>query len=198
MAVLRFLAICASVMTFSAASAATIDWNGAGTEIVGVSGVEYLGARYDVTFSDVSCVTAYAGCDELADFPISAADNFGFVLAVSAALYPLGSQQDIDPTLINGCSFERICAVFFAHGFHYSGNIAGVRLRNDSGPGAVSISGLNNPATLAFLDSDGWTNWTTATVTLSAVSLPASLSFALLAIGSLGLMSNRRRRNIAA
>ena len=81
-------------------------------QLTGAQGVDVNGILYDVTFDGGNCVSAFGGCDEVADFTFN---NPADALAAAQALLDqvfintIEGAFDDDATLTAGCTLDELC-----------------------------------------------------------------------------------------
>lgn len=158
--------------------------------LTGATGVNVLGARFDVEFYDGTCISAYAGCDSDADFKFQSADE---AIAASQAIvdqiFNGGHIYDVFPNLILGCesSTDWACAVFTP--YQYGRDILAYNARNFPGAG---LNDLNEGGGFGrFVDFSDHPYFVLALWTVHTVPEPGTL--ALFGIGLTGVAVGLRK-----
>jgi hypothetical protein len=187
------------LLAFSQASnSATLDFTGAG--LMGASGVNVNGSIYNVQFLPGSCVSTYAGCDDIFDFTFhSGADADAASQALLDQVINAYITVDRNPGVMNGVGSSVSGEIYTPWGRDESqGIVTYDYVRNhiqdpfDTNfcgigecilPNPNSFFGPNTPQT--------WAKWTE----VSPVPVPAAIW--LFGTGILGLIGFSKRRKSA-
>ncbi len=200
----RLLAAAAACLLSTAAQAA-VTLNVQGGILMGASGVEIAGQRYDVAFVDQSCTTAFARC-------ASASFAFRSEAAARVAGQALLDQvfvgaYDTAPNLTNGCtSSDGVCGTYIPFGIPadidpgmIDDEVYVVTVENSNMAG----TGVIQRTTLWFDDDlSGRTTQTYARFALSAdapvspVPEPATWALMLTGFALTGAAMRRRRASV--
>jgi len=167
------------------ANAVTLDVVGEASNgvLIGVSGFQFEGQTYDITFQDGTCVDLFSGCDSESDFPFpSESEALDFSLQLSSLLNVnlgtnFGRVMGCDPS---NCSIAVPTTLFAAPGATPIVGAVGPIVSNGFIPPVFSSGfGLDETLFTTFLSDP----FTYARVT--AVPLPATVWLFLSGVGAL-------------
>ena len=186
-----FGALTFALLTVIRADAATL--NVVGGELLGASGVNVGGVLYDVEFVEGSCISLFAGCDEVTDL------DFDSATTATAAAQALLDQVLIDgpqgnfgsdPSLTFGCSHSDLCLTFVP----YDTILPNGRVNTKYAYNFTGGDSVGNNQNILTRDTASRPLENYARFSVSPVPLPAALPlFLTMLAGMAGLRWWRRR-----